>query len=121
MVSKASDDLPEPLKPVITTSLSRGMLSDRFLRLCCRAPPILMNSLPMLANRGSKLSGHVTTSAAPWKELVKPGTQPGRIRTLQSSNLQRRTSNVECLQRSVNKSPLTPVDLPADETNSALR
>src|SRR5215813_3424384 len=45
MVSKASDDFPEPLKPVITTSLSRGMESVRFLRLCSRAPPILMNSL----------------------------------------------------------------------------
>src|SRR5215831_6829858 len=45
MVSKASEDLPEPLKPVITTSLSRGIFSVRFLRLCSRAPPILMNSL----------------------------------------------------------------------------
>src|SRR5881396_7801 len=45
MVSNASEDLPEPLKPVMTTSLSRGMESVRFLRLCSRAPPILMNSL----------------------------------------------------------------------------
>src|SRR6266576_5193527 len=29
----------------MTTSLSRGMLSVRFLRLCSRAPPILMNCL----------------------------------------------------------------------------
>src|SRR6184192_2021445 len=45
MVSNASEDFPEPLKPVITTSLSRGIFSVRFLRLCSRAPPILMNSL----------------------------------------------------------------------------
>src|SRR4051794_21527755 len=45
MVSKASEDLPEPLKPVMTTSLSRGILSVRFLRLCSRAPPILMKPL----------------------------------------------------------------------------
>src|SRR2546428_6902250 len=45
MVSKARDDLPEPLRPVMTTSLSRGIFSVRFLRLCSRAPPILINSL----------------------------------------------------------------------------
>src|SRR6266581_1126738 len=45
MVSNARDDLPEPLRPVMTTSLSRGIWSVRFLRLCSRAPPILMNSL----------------------------------------------------------------------------
>src|SRR6266496_2246995 len=47
MVSNASDDLPEPLKPVMTTSLSRGISSVRFLRLCSRAPPMRMNSLLM--------------------------------------------------------------------------
>ena len=38
MVSKASDDLPEPDRPVITTSLSRGISTSMFLRLCSRAP-----------------------------------------------------------------------------------
>src|SRR5579862_896369 len=38
MVSKASDDLPEPLTPVKTTSLSRGISTSMFLRLCSRAP-----------------------------------------------------------------------------------
>src|SRR5438067_13837625 len=44
MVSKAREDLPEPLSPVMTTSLSRGISSVRFLRLCSRAPPILIKS-----------------------------------------------------------------------------
>ena len=35
-VSKASDDFPEPDKPVITTSLFRGMATLRFLRLLTR-------------------------------------------------------------------------------------
>src|SRR5882672_11079299 len=48
MVSNASDDLPLPLKPVITTSLSRGISSVRFLRLCSRAPPILIKSFAMV-------------------------------------------------------------------------
>src|SRR5262245_14040385 len=38
MVSKASDDLPEPDSPVNTTSLSRGISTSMFLRLCSRAP-----------------------------------------------------------------------------------
>src|ERR1700736_6287708 len=38
MVSKASDDLPEPDSPVKTTSLSRGISRSTFLRLCSRAP-----------------------------------------------------------------------------------
>src|SRR5215467_3323778 len=38
MVSKARLDLPEPDRPVITMSLSRGISSEMFLRLCTRAP-----------------------------------------------------------------------------------
>ena len=38
MVSKASDDFPDPDSPVNTTSLSRGISSDIFLRLFTRAP-----------------------------------------------------------------------------------
>src|SRR6266566_4494833 len=38
MVSNARDDLPEPDRPVMTTSLSRGMSTSTFLRLCTRAP-----------------------------------------------------------------------------------
>src|SRR5579884_220370 len=38
MVSKASEDLPEPDSPVITTRLSRGRSTSMFLRLCSRAP-----------------------------------------------------------------------------------
>src|SRR5205823_4982215 len=45
MVSKASDDLPEPDSPVKTTSLSRGIDSVTFFRLCSRAPRIVMWSM----------------------------------------------------------------------------
>src|SRR5262252_10091191 len=40
MVSKASDDFPEPDRPVITTSRSLGRIRSMFLRLCWRAPRI---------------------------------------------------------------------------------
>src|SRR6478735_5644612 len=44
MVSKASDDLPEPDSPVKTMSLSRGRSTETFRRLCSRAPRITRES-----------------------------------------------------------------------------
>src|SRR5687767_9269343 len=38
MVSNARLDLPEPDSPVITTTLSRGISTEMFLRLWTRAP-----------------------------------------------------------------------------------
>ena len=38
MVSKASEDLPEPESPVNTTRASRGISRSTFFRLCSRAP-----------------------------------------------------------------------------------
>src|SRR5436190_180946 len=38
MVSKARLDFPEPESPVMTISLSRGISTETFLRLCTRAP-----------------------------------------------------------------------------------
>src|ERR1700752_3259478 len=38
MVSKARLDLPEPERPVTTTSWARGISSETFLRLWTRAP-----------------------------------------------------------------------------------
>ncbi|MFC5122246.1 hypothetical protein ACFPRL_01920 [Pseudoclavibacter helvolus] len=37
-MSNASDDLPDPERPVNTTRLSRGISRSTFLRLCTRAP-----------------------------------------------------------------------------------
>src|SRR6266852_8479432 len=45
MVSKASEDFPDPDRPVKTTSLSRGMERVTFLRLCSRAPRIVIWSV----------------------------------------------------------------------------
>src|ERR1700691_1827240 len=38
MVSNASDDFPDPLSPVTTVRVLRGISTLMFLRLCCRAP-----------------------------------------------------------------------------------
>src|SRR6476620_8926050 len=42
MVSKARDDLPDPLTPVMTMSLPVGRERVTFLRLCVRAPRTTM-------------------------------------------------------------------------------
>src|SRR5262249_11058924 len=38
MVSNASEDLPDPLSPVITVKVLRGISTEMFFRLCWRAP-----------------------------------------------------------------------------------
>src|ERR1700683_2925567 len=38
MVSKAREDLPDPLNPVTTVRVLRGISTSMFLRLCWRAP-----------------------------------------------------------------------------------
>src|SRR3989338_3280139 len=45
IVSKASVDLPDPERPVITVSLFRGMLTSIFLRLCILAPLTVILSI----------------------------------------------------------------------------
>src|SRR6266852_326380 len=52
MVSKASDDLPDPLSPVITVRVLRGISTEMFFRLCWRAPRTVM--LLMAMATGSK-------------------------------------------------------------------
>src|ERR1700686_2565279 len=42
MVSKASEDLPDPLSPVMTVKVLRGISTSIFLRLCWRAPGTVM-------------------------------------------------------------------------------
>src|SRR5271165_1587566 len=62
MVSKASDDLPDPLRPVTTVRVLRGITTSMFLRLCWRAPcTVICLSIWAgdfsLASGGSRLLG----------------------------------------------------------------
>ena len=61
MVSKASEDLPEPERPVKTTSRSRGMSRSMFLRLCSRAPRI---AITRRSRRPGPLSSLLPCSSA---------------------------------------------------------
>src|SRR5690349_12597757 len=47
MVSKASEDLPEPLSPVITVKVLRGISTEMFFKLCWRAPRTVMLLIAM--------------------------------------------------------------------------
>src|SRR5207247_3994216 len=47
MVSKASDDLPDPDRPVRTISRLRGNIRSMCLRLCSAAPLMTMESTDM--------------------------------------------------------------------------
>src|SRR5262245_31779428 len=69
MVSNASDDLPEPDRPVKTTSLSRGMATSMFFRLCSRAPRMVIwrASRAIFSFRSGIAFG---TSSATWFDLV---------------------------------------------------
>src|SRR4029077_10686639 len=64
MVSNASDDLPEPESPVNTTNLSLGIERVTFLRLCSRAPRIVIWSVgigtfvyPLFSRDGKRPAG----------------------------------------------------------------
>src|SRR5579859_8284223 len=53
MVSKASEDLPEPESPVMTVSELRGISTLIFLRLCWRAPRTTSFVRPMIPSAPS--------------------------------------------------------------------
>jgi hypothetical protein len=66
-MSNASVDLPEPLTPVTTLNLPRGMSTLRFLRLCSLALTIWM----LLFNTGERRgAGAIELAAAPPRTLV---------------------------------------------------
>src|SRR5947209_5760658 len=75
MVSKASDDLPEPEGPVITVNARRGIWRSNPFRLCCRAPRTTMKSFIQrnLANQPTPNKGR---SVATGSFLLAAPRQP---------------------------------------------
>src|SRR6185369_5633242 len=69
MVSNASEDLPEPERPVITVKRSRGISTLMFFRLCWRAPLTLMRSMAIAKTRHS--NGQILTSQV-WSAVLWP-------------------------------------------------
>lgn len=93
MVSKASEDLPEPERPVTTVRVLRGMETEMFLRLCWRAPRTVMW---VMAARGlggvgdavwgevAKGLGYGIRGAGTRADGVKERLRRGRLVSLQS-------------------------------------
>src|ERR1700694_5965597 len=74
MVSNASDDLPEPDRPVKTTSLSRGIVKSMSFRLCSRAPLMTISvCCPGLAAETIFLSA---TDASPHPAALRLAPRP---------------------------------------------
>src|SRR5271154_4059775 len=85
MVSKASEDFPEPDSPVKTTSLSRGISTSTFFRLCSRAPRIVIvrRLLPEVWRFALRISS-ISAFQSAWTAHVqayrrKPGSNANEI------------------------------------------
>src|SRR5437764_13572226 len=63
MVSKASEDLPEPESPVMTVRRSRGISTLMFFRLCWRAPRTVIRSIAIACNRPRALQWRTSCAA----------------------------------------------------------
>src|SRR5438309_638389 len=77
MVSKASELLPEPESPVMTTSRSRGIVTSMFLRLCSRAPRTMIASSGTLFSelRGEFGQKSILGYAGKWNNGAKQRTE----------------------------------------------
>src|SRR5687767_7877951 len=87
MVSNARLDLPEPERPVITMSWSRGISSEMFFKLCTRAPltAIVVRGAAFAAGRpcglaaiSFRLPGQVEERKLLHQRVALPGELNGR-------------------------------------------
>src|ERR1700681_3129445 len=107
MVSKASDDFPDPDSPVKTTSLSRGISRSTFLRLCSRAPRIVIARVPdpavcwRLALITSSISAFPGTLIAP-RSGAHRGEGPGSDANKRVQNIGRTRANFQCSRQAIN-------------------
>src|SRR5579872_1421658 len=82
MVSKARDDLPDPLRPVITVNVFRGISTEIFLRLCWRAPRTVM----LLIAMGPEAASEAGRNTSPYTNAAIQ-TGPGGCRAILLSYL----------------------------------
>src|SRR5271169_4302693 len=88
MVSNASEDLPDPLRPVITVKLLRGISTSMFLRLCWRAPrtEILVMAINSESDALQCPSVMWTSAQRCWKVEVRSSTHVSYLLTAASVN-----------------------------------
>src|SRR5665213_483584 len=110
MVSNASEDLPEPERPVKTTNWSRGMATSMFLRLCSRAPR-------MVIWRASRAGLRVRSVMLPERSKNDPvlPVHGGEISRVQKQRAGARPALLNLL-----KAPLPEAVVQADPDNAGL-
>src|SRR5271170_5488468 len=88
MVSNASEDLPDPLRPVITVRLLRGISTSMFLRLCWRAPRTEIFVMAIKSERDALQCPSVmwTGPQRCWKVEVRSSTHVSYLLTVASVN-----------------------------------
>src|SRR4030067_828909 len=113
MVSKASEDLPEPLSPVITTNWSLGITTSIFLRLCSRAPLMIMLcwSIDVILTQ-EYLFMH--QKACPRVKWVRHRSSPASLSSLQPTSSLRGPTGV------LYRMPAPAVDRISDISNSSI-
>src|SRR6185437_9651443 len=105
MVSNASEDLPEPDRPVNTTKRSRGISRSTFFRLCSRAPRMVMARLAepalfwRLALMISSISA-VPDAQACWAR--NPGGTSGLDANGCTRNVGRTWADFQCCVKTIN-------------------
>lgn len=84
MVSNAREDLPDPDRPVKTTSASRGRSSETSFRLCSRAPRTISRSLThaMLGATTDSLRFERVNPSAPRSAAGEKGSPTAQILSL---------------------------------------
>src|SRR6476619_144333 len=116
MVSKASEDLPDPDRPVMTTSWSRGRSTSIFFRLWTRAPRTAIQSwaISTVGNSGRNPNSYfsrlrcLSGGAALQVSLIPRWCRPlsGRFRvapTFRSANRDLRLSSDAALLEAVDE------------------
>src|SRR6266540_4010609 len=109
MVSKASEDLPEPERPVKTASLSRGISTSMFLRLCSRAPRMVIarDAEPAggwrFALSTSSISAFPDASETRHVGRALPGEDRDQAPMIESRNIERTRSDFQCRVRIINR------------------
>src|SRR3984893_3949178 len=101
MVSKASEDLPEPDSPVNTASLSRGISTSMFFRLFSRAPLMIIAPwLEALCWRFALITSSISAfpgAAASRTFKARPAAKPGIGRQWVSSEHRKNGNRIPVL------------------------
>lgn len=68
MVSKASDDFPEPETPLTTVNMPCGISQAMFFRLCVRAPRITIASLAEVKGKTPSINSQAAHCPVQWDQ-----------------------------------------------------